>query len=430
MYNQIAVAKLLLVFIIGFSFSISAQPLRRLQPKGAYGKPNIILLEADNFTYADLDLVLKNKSEFQNFNNVFSNALFLPRLYLIDSDTKQNKSALITGIHPIKEPVKESGVVAPQIQIVSQLLKNAGYRTGVLGKWCFNENPTQRGFDQWFGYLTGQQSPENDPQVLWRNENKLELPNLRAEQKIDLLQEMFIRTTTNFLRIYREYPFFLYLPSNLPSKATNQMAGLTGKTNVLSRTEVDSRKKMLKRLDDYLGKIFECLEYYKLSDKTLFLFTSIVDVDSMQIKEGEVGKSLKTIQKELNIPTFILWQDKIKSSTNNILLSINDITPTILELADAAIPKEIDGRAFASILFSSNKVSSIRKVVIVNSNSQEAKYLLFSDSAAGFLSVKSSDWVLFPTGSEGYSNSELSELKKSAIFLLNQLTNSQTAVFK
>jgi len=71
----------------------------------------------------------------------------------------------------------------PRDITVAELLKKAGYTTGIIGKWGLGEPrttgiPNRKGFDYWFGYLNQRRAHNYWPDYLWRNEEKFPLPNV------------------------------------------------------------------------------------------------------------------------------------------------------------------------------------------------------------------------------------------------------------
>lgn len=412
---------ILLMFGYMVCGSAIAQPLRRLQDKGAYGKPNIILFVADNFTYSDLELVLNNRSNFPNLNKLITNGLFFSRFYSVDTDSKQSRACLLTGVHPLKKPLLSSGNLNPEFKTLPQMLKESGYRTGILGKWALGGNPI--GFDEWFGYLTDEEAQNQYPQYLWRNDKKWEFTANQSGKKIESAQGWFIKTTTNFLRIYREYPFFLYLPSNLPGKSTNQTENLSGlNDNQFRKFETENRRKLLQSIDEYIGKIFEYLEAYKILDTSVILFTSI---PSENIQASETTQLKEFIRKQLNISTIAYWQGNLKAETNSSLFYSCDIASTLLELADS----KSGTNCFSQPLFSKQKINP-RDILLLRLELPEINYLILSETVAGISSPNLADCKFFSleqNNKKNLSDQLLKELRNKANDVLKCLTNVKTS---
>jgi len=411
LHKNAALQLFTVLLLLCLNVTAYSQPLRRLQPKGTYGKPNIILFAAEDFTSADLEIVLKEKEEFKNINKLAAEGLYFSRVYSPSSHTKQNRAALLTGIHPLRKQLTESGDLSPQFQTLPQLLKSAGYKTGILGKWALGIDPTRLGFDQWFGYLTDDEATNHYPPYLWRNDKKWELPENSGGQKITLAQNWFLRTTTNFIRVYREYPFFLYLPSNLPGKALNSSGTNTNRALTTKTSDTDNRKQLLKLVDEHLGKIFEYLEFYKISDKTILIFTSIQDTDFPPNDDGKSFELSKDIERLSRAPTFITGNN-CRHGANSSLLYTFDIVPTILELTDATGPKDIDGLAFTKSLFTTNNLKELRDLLIVNPQTNKSHYIAITKQALG--SFNSNYWQFVPLDNNVLDNNVLSDLRKKA----------------
>jgi arylsulfatase A-like enzyme len=183
MFRQRKISFRLLILLAFCSIvcgSAVAQPLRRLQDKGAYGKPNIILFVTDNFYSNDVELVLSNRSNFPNLNKLITNGIYYSHFYSVDTDSKQCRACLLTGIHPINKPLLESSILNPEFRTIADILKECGYRSGILGKWGLGGKPI--GFNEWFGYLTDEEAQKQYPQFLWRNDKKWELPANQSEK--------------------------------------------------------------------------------------------------------------------------------------------------------------------------------------------------------------------------------------------------------
>src|SRR5215207_11668089 len=108
---------------------------------------------------------------------------------------------------------------------VAEVLKGAGYRTGVVGKWGLGEpgttgTPGRQGFDYFFGYLNQSHAHDYYPEYLWRNDERV---NSEGTYSHDLMT----REALAFIRREDARPFFLYLAYTLPH-ANNELTRKTG----------------------------------------------------------------------------------------------------------------------------------------------------------------------------------------------------------
>ena len=104
---------------------------------------------------------------------------------------------------------------------VAEMLKSAGYVTGMMGKWGLGEpntagQPNRQGFDQWFGFLNQRRAHNHYPEFLWLNENRFELPGNTLGREQQYSHDLFTGFAMNFIRENRERPFFLYVPFTVP----------------------------------------------------------------------------------------------------------------------------------------------------------------------------------------------------------------------
>ena len=357
---------LLVIAILRFSAAESvAQKLRRFLPQGAYGKPNVILLSADGFGYRDFEVIKKSPSDFPNLTTLISNSIVFTRFYNSDFKAVGVYSSYLFGFqYTAKQNQQSANEPAGDKLPLAKALKECEYFTGILGKWCIGDEinqPVKIGFDQWFGYLTPQESTNLFPLYLWRNDKRFHLSENQGGAKAVPAQRWFNTTTTNFLRIYREYAFFLYLPSVLPgSDSQSETQGVDkSETQGVDKKAIKSvvsedRRKSIKELDAYVGLILNYLKIFRIQDKTIIILTGVRDAeDGLKSTEKQAGlkQISEIIEAKLHVPMIVSWEGTIKSAiTNDSLLTSYDIYPTILQLADGKVPTNSCEYSFAQEL--------------------------------------------------------------------------------
>ena len=97
---------------------------------------------------------------------------------------------------------------------LAQMFKNAGYRTGIVGKWGLGEEgtdgtPNRKGFDHFFGFLNQNEAHNHFPPFLWRNDRKVEYQGKYA-------QDLFTEEGAQFIGENAKNPFFLFMAYTLP----------------------------------------------------------------------------------------------------------------------------------------------------------------------------------------------------------------------
>ena len=132
---------------------------------------------------------------------------------------------------------------------VAEVLRGAGYATGLIGKWGLGMPgdegvPNKQGFDYFYGYLSQHHAHNHFPAFLWRNGDKAPLPNIvtpvgdagggYATQRVKYAGDLFAEEALAFVEQHRERPFFLYLALVVPhannerSRELGRRAGSAG----------------------------------------------------------------------------------------------------------------------------------------------------------------------------------------------------------
>ena len=180
---------------------------------------------------------------------------------------------------------------------VAQVLKDAGYATGLIGKWGLGEPqkneqglPRRHGFDYFFGYLKQGHAHNYYPSYLWRNETKVKLPNVLStdpklknnvsEKKVVYSHDLFAKEALKFVREHQKQPFFLYLALTIPH--ANDEAGDKGMEvpdlGEYAKTDWPAPQKgyaaMVTRMDGDIGRLLALLRELQIEDNTLVIFTS------------------------------------------------------------------------------------------------------------------------------------------------------------
>lgn len=245
-------------------------------------------------------------------------------------------------------------------QLVKKI-KEAGYQTGIAGKWQiddFRVEPdalTRVGFDafcMWTGYETGiPASAERyqDPYIFTKEGSK----SYPGQFGPDIFQD-FIK---DFLQQKEEQPFFLYYPMVLPH------GPFINTPDETAETAEGRYAAMVRYVDKITGNIVKALEAANLRENTLIIWASdngtgtsfYGHLNGNKVKGGKG----RTIESGIAAPFIVSWPDKIKAGqTSEALIDFTDILPTCIELATNQkmatwkedIPFPLDGQPFTAIL--------------------------------------------------------------------------------
>ena len=246
-------------------------------------RPNIVLIVADDLGYADLGVQGSPDVLSPNIDALAAQGVRFTNGYVSAPDCSPTRAGMLTGRYQQRfgherSPPRPSppGVGLPlEETTVSQLLNDAGYATGLVGKWHLGVDaefhPMNRGFDEFFGFLWGKHS-----YIDWGSDATN--PVLRGFDPVvedTYLTDAFTREAVSFIRDHRDGPFFLCLaysavhePLDPPPQAyLDRFSGTA-----------DPKRKiflaMLAAMDDGVGAVTEALRAGGIDDKTLVVFLS------------------------------------------------------------------------------------------------------------------------------------------------------------
>jgi arylsulfatase A-like enzyme len=365
--------------------AIAAQP----------AKPNIVFILADDLGYGELGCYGQKKFATPNVDKLAEQGMRFTQFYAGSTVCAPSRSVLMTGQHLGHTRVRgNAGKMNPAAQMlqpgdttIADVLKHAGYATGMMGKWGLGQEndegePRMHGFDYYFGYLNQTHAHNHYPDFLWRNGVKVPLPNVvtqvgdipgvgYATKRVVYSTDLFYQEAQEFIEKNQSRPFFLYLALTTPH-ANNERSRLLGDGNetpnfgsYADKNWNDSEKAhaaMIERLDRGVGEVVAQLEKLKLDRNTLVIFSS----DNGPHREGGpnynpqfFGASgpLRGIKRDLTdggirVPFIVKWPGKIKAgAVSDHVGYFGDMMATFCELTSEPQPPKLDSISFAPTLF-------------------------------------------------------------------------------
>ena len=147
-------------------------------------RPNIIFILADDLGYGDLGCYGQKVIQTPNLDRMAKEGMIFTQHYAGSTVCAPSRCCLMTGVHTGHAFIRGNDRIPlrPSDVTVAEVLQQAGYTTGIIGKWGLGEPgstgiPNRKGFDSWFGYLNQQHAHNYYPDYLWRNEEKVPLAN-------------------------------------------------------------------------------------------------------------------------------------------------------------------------------------------------------------------------------------------------------------
>jgi arylsulfatase A-like enzyme len=330
-------------------------------------KPNILFILADDLGYGDLGCYGQKMLATPNIDSLAAEGVRFTQAYAGSTVCAPSRCCLMTGHHTGHARIRGNLRVPlePQDITVAEVLKKAGYRTGLIGKWGLGNPyttgvPNEQGFDEFYGYLDQQHAHSYYPDSLWDNKDQRMLAgNLGVHSQYS--HDLFTERALNFLGKEKGRPFFLYLAYTIPH-ANNELGRDTGNGMEVPEDAPFSGRDwpqpeknfaaMMHRLDRDVGKLLARLKSEGLEKDTIVFFSS----DNGPHREGGHDPDffhsrgpLRGIKRDLyeggiRVPMLARWPARIKpAQVSDQPWAFWDFLPTAAELAGVPSPSGIDG---------------------------------------------------------------------------------------
>jgi arylsulfatase A-like enzyme len=327
-------------------------------------KPNIIFILADDLGYGDVGCYGQKQIKTPCLDKMASEGLRFTQAYAGSTVCAPSRCTLMTGYHTGHATIRGNSKLSIQKQdvTVAELLKKAGYHTGLIGKWGLGEEktagaPDKKGFDESFGYLNQVHAHEYFTDYLFKNGERFDIPeNKNGAQKV-YSHDLFAQSALDFVRRNRERPFFLYLAFTIPHakmEVPSQEPYAKEKWPEMEK----NKAAMITRMDRDIGRLFDLLNELGLDENTIVFFTS----DNGPHHEGGVkaqffhssgplrGTKRDLTEGGIREPSIVRWPGKIKPAVSDFTWALWDFMPTACELAGTKAPSGIDGQSIVPTL--------------------------------------------------------------------------------
>jgi arylsulfatase A-like enzyme len=335
----------------------------------AQQRPNIIYVMADDLGYADLSCYGRKDYKTPNLDKLATQGVKLMNAYATAPVCTPTRVAFFTGRYPARltvglyEPIAEGHQdslvgLSPQNPSLAGLLKRSGYETNLVGKWHLGYlpefSPNKNGFDYFYGCHAGAIDYISHADDFYENDKLIKhdgyLTDLLADKTVELISKPHSKPF--FIAVMFNAPHWPWQgPGDKPYTGARIVSWTAG-----GSPEIYSR--MMKSLDDAVGKIVTAVDDANLAKNTVIIFTS--DNGGERYSDNGIYKGGKMSLWEGGIrePAFVRWPGKIKENTlSNQVTTTMDWTATILALAGAKPdPKfPLDGKDMMPILLGKKK---------------------------------------------------------------------------
>ena len=328
-------------------------------------KPNVIFILADDLGYGDLGCYGQKLIKTPNIDDLAQRGTRFTQCYAGSTVCAPSRCALMTGKHAGHARIRgnggrgEGGILQADDLTIPKILKQAGYRTGIIGKWGLgNQNtpgvPSRQGFDYSFGYLGHVHAHDYWTDHLFRNGERVEIPPKTYSH------DLFSEEALDFVRREHEKPFFLFLAFTIPHGKFHPLTDAPYSNESWSQQEKNIAA-MMTRMDNDIGKLMSLLKELDLENDTIVFFTSDNGPREQGAKLFQSAGRLRGIKRDLyeggiRVPMIVRWPGKVKDgTTSEQVWTFWDVLPTIADIAGAKSPEDIDGFSMLPALLGQNQ---------------------------------------------------------------------------
>jgi arylsulfatase B len=342
------------------SFQNIGRPLEKAD-KAPAGKPNIVLILADDLGWADVGYH-GAKTSTPNIDRLANDGVRLENFHVCPL-CSPTRAGLLTGRWPIRSGMGES-VITPwrkyglptSERTLADLLAKAGYeRRGIVGKWHLGHYekkylPLNRGFTSFYGLYNGEFdyfTHKREGELDWHKD----FETCRDEgYTTDLIGQEAVRFIE---QSPAGKPFFLYVPFNAPHLPLQAKEEDKAKYAHIEDEKKRTYAAMVDSMDQSIGKILEAIDAKGIADNTFVLFLS----DNGAIQYGDNGpwRSSKGTVYEggVRVPAAVRWPAGIRGErVVDAMMGFIDIYPTIKRIAGVAgpDPNPLDGQDMLDVI--------------------------------------------------------------------------------
>jgi arylsulfatase A-like enzyme len=342
-----------------------ANTIRPLAQESKPEKPNILLIVSDDQGWGDTTCNWKNTDiETPVMDEIAKTGIRFTQFY-VNPLCAPTRSSFFTGQYSMENgmwrgPSKAEDndrIVKSNVRMLPQFLKEAGYRTGIFGKWHLGyqtpNTPNDRGFDEFYGFLGGAHPYTPTPARLLMHNSRPYHENLHLTDYFTKKAMFFIRDCAR-----KKNPFFCYVPYNAvhgplwrterpkPSGKKQWLEKYAEKGIDFPRRDYNA---ILEHMDNSAGRLLKLLKTLKLDENTLVIYFSdngacLMTPETKGNYPGNNGPFRGgkggTYEGGVRVPCVMRWKHKFPEGLvcNDIVMHF-DIFSTILDAAGLTVPR-------------------------------------------------------------------------------------------
>jgi arylsulfatase A-like enzyme len=343
------------------AFAAAARPGRAQAPAR---KPNILYIMADDLGYADLSCYGRREYQTPVLDGLAAQGMMFMQAYANSAVCTATRAALISGRYQyrlrvgLQEPLGQQDIGLPtaaEHPTIASLLRDAGYRTTLVGKWHLGAlpkyGPLKSGYDEFWGLYGGgvdyYRHGFNGNVDLWDGETKAD----QAGYMTDLIADRTIQTLER--RAEDKRPFFISLHFTAPHWPWegDDAAGKAESDRIAASKDpaaflnydggtMETYATMMRSLDRNIGRVLARLGELGFADDTIVVFTSDNGGERFSDTWPFSGRKTELLEGGLRIPAIVRWPGVVSPGTRSQAQIISmDWLPTFVAAGGGALDR-------------------------------------------------------------------------------------------
>ncbi len=342
--------------------------------------PNIVLVVTDDQGYGDFGFAGNPVLQTPHLDALAAQSATVERFYVSPVCTP-TRASLMTGRYNYRTRAIDTyigrAMMEPEEVTIAELLRDAGYATGIFGKWHLGDNYPLRAMDQGFEeslvHRGGGIGQPSDPPggegkytdaVLFRNGKRVETTGYCTDVYFDAAFDFMEQAASE------GRPFFAYVPTNAPHgpfhdvpeellkryRQADLRAALPdpGQASEQALDRLARSYAMIGNIDDNVGRLTARLEELGLADNTLVVFLVDNGPDRDRYNAGLRGRKGTVFEGGVRSPLLARWPGRLPADAPPVdrIAAHIDIAPTLLDAAGVEPPAglHLDGRSLLGLL--------------------------------------------------------------------------------
>lgn len=303
--------------------------------EGSDRPPNIVLILVDDLGYADIGVHGSKQILTPHIDSVAEEGVRFSNGYATSPVCGPSRAGLLTGRYPLRIGMHRNSDDLPAGErTIAEILRDAGYATGIVGKWHLGQDdrgPLRQGFQEYTGF------------------------HHRApvyEEKVgEFLPLHFSRQANAFIERHADEPFFLYVAFSAPHAPVHASADYLERFTQIDDPMRRAYVAMVSALDDAIGRVLEKLREKQLDGSTLLIFLNDNGGAGMtsqaRAKNAALNTPLRGFKQDLyeggiRVPFLVRWPGRLAAGqVYASSVSAMDLFPTIAAAAGVELPADL-----------------------------------------------------------------------------------------